>query len=379
LLQRILTTRSTGACLLALLALGLSQCVASSSGGETIGESRQAVVGGALVDAASSPVLFLQSPGGSCSSVLVAPNLVATARHCIAPLDDTGAFACTASGDLADGSTAGQLGAEDYAPGTLSFFTSESVANGQAGLGLPADAVGSATLSTATLSVCSDDLAFVVLKKPIAGIPPAPIRVGPTEDGEAVDVFGYGYTQTNAAPLALRVSENTKIVGIGPSTPTDLTQPAPLRAIRVGPGTTTCNGDSGGPVMSKAGQVIAIVSLGLQTSNGASCPLGDGSPTTGPLLTDYHALIERAFKAAGASPPWGEPGDGGDGGSSPGAETGGEHVGAEAGSSGDVGAETTGGASCAVRPATTGSSLGSASLALALAAMVRSVGRRRRR
>ena len=60
---------------------------------------RQPIIGGALADAADSPVVFLRGPHGTCSALLVAPNLAMTARHCASQLTE-GQANCDASGNL---------------------------------------------------------------------------------------------------------------------------------------------------------------------------------------------------------------------------------------------------------------------------------------
>ncbi len=295
------TRRFAGHGLAGLLALALPQCSAGG-GGEHTASSRQAIVGGAVVDGPGSPVLYLVGPQGTCTSVLIAPTLVATARHCAAQLVE-GPPSCTPEGTLIpNGSGAGELGADDT-PGSLSFFSAAKVAAGPP-LGAP-DAVGVQILSTQAPSICSDDLAFVVLDRAIPGLMPAPVRIdGPTEVGESVAVFGYGLTEHSADPLTLRVRDDAQVVGVGPDLPTSVPQAAPLRSLRIGPGSVTCNGDSGGPVFSTAsGALIGLVSLGTQANPiGLFCSDGTAADTTGPELADYRDLALSAFGAAGATP-----------------------------------------------------------------------------
>jgi MYXO-CTERM domain-containing protein len=298
---RRFTSRLWANGLAGLLGLALAQCGAGP-GDERTATSRQAIVDGTEASASGSPVLYLKGPQGTCTSVLIAPTLIATARHCTADLVE-GSPACTAEGTLATtGSGAGEIGADD-APGSLSFFSAAQLAEG--GPLNTVEAVGVQILSTQGSSICSDDLAFVVLDHAIAGVVPASIRLSrPTEVGELVSVFGYGLTEESMAPTLLRVRENAQVLAVGPGEPTAVPQAAPLRSLRIGPGVVTCNGDSGGPVMSMAsGAVIGLVSLGTQASKvGPFCNTGTTADTTGPELSEYQALILLAFEAAGASP-----------------------------------------------------------------------------
>jgi hypothetical protein len=213
-----------------------------------------------------------------------------------------GSIQCTPSGDLVAGTNAGQLGA-DLSPGALGFYSAARV-SAQGTNGTP-DAVGAQILSTEAPSACRDDLAFVVLAQAIPGLAPAPIRIGAvTSAGEAVSVWGYGFTEQASDPLLLRVRSDAYVVAVGPDVATSTTQPAPVRALRIGPGSVTCNGDSGGPVVSIAtGAVIGLVSIGSQAVAGLTCTDDlTANATTGPVLVDYRDLVLQAFAAAGAMP-----------------------------------------------------------------------------
>jgi len=274
--------------------LGIWHC----GSGEPVRTSSQPIIGGSLADAPDSPVLLLQGPQGGCSAVLVAPTLVATARHCVASTTP-GGFSCAASGEVVNtGNGAGQLGT-DNDPSTLSFFSTASANVGPSGM---PDAVGVRIISTQTPTACRDDLAFVVLDRAIPGLVPAPIRITrATSVGEQVSVWGYGLTD-HLEPAALRVASGVPIAGVGPDVAPESTQLAPVRSVRVGP--VTCQGDSGGPILSAAtGAVIALVSLGSQAgTTGPYCTKNELADTTGPRLAAYHDWILTVFQEAGASP-----------------------------------------------------------------------------
>jgi hypothetical protein len=290
------------AALLVLALLALSQC-AGATGSEATGSSREAILNGVTVASPDAPVLFINGPQGSCTATLIAPTLVLTARHCIAQAPE-GDFACTPQGNLVpSASGAGQIGAND-APISLSFFTNARVMAGTAFSGNP-DALGAQIISSNTPTSCRDDIAFVVLDRAIPGIPPAPVRLDtPTSAGEMVSAWGYGLTTMAGDSLALRVRNDAQIVGVGPDTPASGVQPAPLRAVRLGPDDITCIGDSGGPITSAAtGAVVAVISLGTQANLTSPTCTNSGAPeTTGPRLAEYKSLALAAFAAAGASP-----------------------------------------------------------------------------
>ena len=284
----------------AAIVLSLAHC-GGPIAPEATSRTQERIVTGADVDAGDSPVLFVNGPEGFCTAVLIAANLVATARHCVATLAE-GAESCTPAGELAPGSVGGALGA-DNAPGSIYFYASSRATAG-VGKGTP-DAIGAQIFSTQSPSACRDDLAFVVLDRPFSAAQPIAVRLDTsTATGEMVKVYGYGLTDQPAAAIALRVRGDATIVGVGPSVATDLTQAAPVRSVRVGPGEVTCNGDSGGAIIAlSTGALVAIVSAGAQASALAPyCAPSSVASTTGPRLAEYRDLALSAFAAADAGP-----------------------------------------------------------------------------
>jgi hypothetical protein len=284
-----------------LLGLASTQC-GGAAGDDPLGTTGQAIVAGSQVAPTASPVLYLTGPQGACTAVLIAPTLVATAHHCVAQLI-AGNPQCTSAGDLVPtGDGAGEIGNDD-APASLSFFSAARLAAGQSTS--DADALGAQIFSAPSPSICRDDIAFVVLDRVIPGLLPAAVRIDEaTQAGEAVTVFGYGLTDQLDDPTLLRERDDGQVVGVGPDSPTTVPQAAPVRSLRIGPGTVTCNGDSGGPVVSTAsGAVVGLVSLGTQaTSLQPYCVDGSSADTTGPRLAAYCDLAMSAFAAAGATP-----------------------------------------------------------------------------
>ncbi|MDP9036921.1 MAG: S1 family peptidase [Myxococcota bacterium] len=281
-------------------ALALWQC-GGAERDTALDRSGQAIVGGTVVEAIDSPVLYLRGPEGACSAALVAPTLAVTARHCVAQ-SSAGAFSCTAAGDLILGSGGGGQIGNDLAPSSLAFYADRGSDAGALGIGSP-DAVGVQILSTHTTSACRDDLAFVVLSQPIAGLVPLPVRLDtPTRVGETVSVSGYGLTSVTYDTLALRTRRGVAVVGIGPDVPSNNTQLAPVRAMRIAP--VTCQGDSGGAILSATtGALVGIVSLGNLAAPGtAVCADSLVADTIGPRLAAYHELALSAFAAAAAFP-----------------------------------------------------------------------------
>jgi hypothetical protein len=282
------------------LAVALPAC--SGVDREPTSSVGQAIVDGTTVTDPASPILYLVGPQGTCTATLIAPNLVVTARHCVANTPD-GPPQCTSAGDLVmTGSAVGQIGADDSSS-AIAFYTNARVMAGT--VSAAPDAVGAMTLSTNTPTSCRDDLAFIILNQPITGITPAAIRLDPTTMfGDSVSAWGYGLTDMPHDSLALRVRSTAVVQGVGPTMPTSGTTLAPIRAIRIGPDDVTCNGDSGGPITSNTtGAVIAIASLGTEANTmTAACAEIPNPATTGPRLGAYESLVLLAFSTAGATP-----------------------------------------------------------------------------
>jgi len=124
------------------------------------------------------------------------------------------------------------------------------------------------------------------------------------------------------------------------------------------------------------------VSIGLQSTNGVTCPSGNNADTTGPLLADYKALLDEAFAAAGPVP-------GEDAAADARTDSGGGLVSDTGTTQRTDGADspepsevlsgfTAEGGSCSVGRARAGSPIGVGGMALAIAGTVGAIGRRRR-
>src|SRR5262245_46282236 len=118
-----MVNRSSFLALAALPLLALSACSASVDGGEQTGRAKQAVIKGTTSDASQDAVVLLVHYDkatyefGECTGTLLAPNLVLTARHCVANTDE--AAACDETGKpLAEGSVY-----KDHKAETMYVFT----------------------------------------------------------------------------------------------------------------------------------------------------------------------------------------------------------------------------------------------------------------
>jgi Trypsin len=266
-----------------------------------LGAEVQAVVGGEPTGDAHSGVLYVTAEvrniGGAAivkigSSALIAPNLIVTALHVVSQNPSNVPFTCDNSGSSTSGSSGASLGAT-VAPEKVVVYagpepTSEPLAT------------GTQLLSTRSTTICQNDLAFVVLDRPL-DLPTYRVHRGdPMSVGDTLTVVGYGSRVNTTQETAVRSERDVDVVAVG--------QWIRTFTVSLGP----CEGDSGGPALSSAGEVVGIFS-----SVASDCTLQGASPK----YTDvsyFSRLVEEAFAAADAGSPWVTPGagDGGAGGAS---------------------------------------------------------------
>jgi hypothetical protein len=262
---------------------------------------RLAVVGGERSGpGAEDAVLLLHGNGGGreliCSASLVAKNLVVTARHCVSHLTE-GLFRCSTRGELieAEPPDAGRLGMHLPAD-TFEFF------GGPPPHDTPV-ARGKQVLSTLSDTICTNDVAFVVLDRDV-DLPILPLRLdGRAQRGEVVTLVGYGLDETMDPrdPFDLRLQERTRrggltIAGVGPDSVEDVTATPPRMIVLEGP--SGCLGDSGGPLISsETHALLGIYSL----LDGETCVAPNLRHLFG-HLPSFPALTEQAFAAAEAEP-----------------------------------------------------------------------------
>lgn len=295
----------------------------------------QAVIGGVASD--KQEVLHILSSGGGgyqrrCSSTLVAPNLLLTARHCVSLFTD-GQYSCTDDGTLDQSrpqvpAEAGSMGLL-YSRDTIDVYSLDDIDE------LYPVASAAQLIAPPTDTICRNDLAFVVLDRDL-DLPIRPIRLDRVVPNEELTVVGYGTNDTGYVGLFEReltiiaIGESEYHAGRGASLP---------RTFAVGQG--PCPGDSGGPAISnETGEVLGVYSLVI-----GACD--DKAPfNVFTHVGSFESVVRDAFEAAGHS----ELLDAGSGsGGSDGAGLGGQ---AGDGGSADGGsAGTSGGCALGARPA----------------------------
>jgi hypothetical protein len=323
-----------------LVASVCGACTARAPTAFEPGETRAAVVGGEVspTGGVEDAVLLLRTVVDEgeivCTASLVAKNLAITARHCVAHLVP-GDFRCTGQGELvSEAPGAGTLTTHFDAAG-LAFYDAKTPRQAPVAQCLQ-------ILSTFSDSICTNDLAFVVLDRDVA-LPVLPLREqGRAEFGEAVTLVGYGFDDAMSAGNELDYTTQPRtrnahltIADLGPATDDGVTSAPPRTIVIEGP--AGCIGDSGGPLLATAtGAVLGIYSL----LDGTSC-LAPDARNFFTHVPDFSTLAGQAFAAADAKPtPERSGAETGEGGAGAAASTGG----AENGESGapDAGAANAG-------------------------------------
>lgn len=270
----------------------------------------------------------------TCSGTLLAPNVLITARHCVANFVDA-TFTCTSDGELAPGSVGGKMGPLlDPSRISVRLGTKPSTT---------AAAVGAKTFATQSTTICRNDIAVVVLDRQLSDVPISPVRLGAgNQRGEVLRVVGYGINNDPDAKNAIGIRytrTGPMISQIGSSEfNTDPDQVPPRTFVTEGP--ALCSGDSGGPAFADSGALTGVWSQ----------VVGDCSASTARNFFTQVApfedeLIVPAFMEAGTLP-WREgttgPGEGTGGSAGAGGESGSGNAGGEVASGGTSGGSSGG-------------------------------------
>ena len=219
-----------------------------------------------------------------CSGALVAPNVVLTARHCVA-----NSLTSTVSCDENGNSTNGKHVDGNHDPSEIAIYTGASPRFSD-----PADAMARQVISVDSDTLCDNDIALVVLDTSFDQIAPLAVRMGakPVAAGEAIRSVGYGQNN-DALPLGTRMrKDGVSILAMGRGGSASDTS---LGGNEYQDGESICEGDSGGPAISEStGAIIGVV------SRGGGCDDNFGHIYT--ATTAFQGLFDQAFAAAGGAP-----------------------------------------------------------------------------
>lgn len=217
----------------------------------------------------------------TCSSTVIAPNLVLTAQHCIAEAPKLIACRTATFGEPVDAS-------QVYATLGGALWAADAPWIGARALISPPD--GNA--------VCGRDIALVVLSSPIRGsevTPLAPRLDRPPEESEVYSAVGFGDTEGRGRDGGVRRRRDglrVECVGYGCGTQERVTGGEWRGECGI------CSGDSGGPALDAAGRIIGVTSRG---------PAGCSDPIYGGLIAHRDWLVTEAMRAAEIGdydPPW---------------------------------------------------------------------------
>lgn len=258
---------------------------------KVVGGETTKIYGGSADDASNAQTNVVALKVGTegnyqlCSGALIGPNVVLTARHCVAK-----SLTTTVSCDENGNSTNGKHVDGNHDPSEIAIYTGESPR-----FGAKPDAMAQQVIAPDSDTLCDTDIALVVLDTSLKDVQPLALRLGAPKavvDGEAIRSVGYGQND-DALPLGTRMrKDGVSVLAMGRGVSASNTA---LGSHEFEVGESICEGDSGGPAISEAtGAVIGIV------SRGGGCDDNFGHIYT--ATSGFKDLVDQAFAVAGGAP-----------------------------------------------------------------------------
>ncbi|MCB9555260.1 MAG: S1 family peptidase [Deltaproteobacteria bacterium] len=223
--------------------------------GEPRSSSSQSIIGGQTDPTLDAVVLVghREGQGMMCSGTLVTPDVVLTARHCVAVSPGQGPK-CPIDGE---GTTLDTLHAAErilvYAADSLEDPTGHYLKVAEI-LSLP---------NGATRPICGADVVALVLAQPATIAAVAPLLDPAVAMGDAITVVGFG----ESSPLDDKTSGTrkrsvAKVIHVGKRAANIFAGVMSMAdddfALDQGP----CGGDSGGPALNALGRLVGVMSRG---------------------------------------------------------------------------------------------------------------------
>ncbi|MDB4944717.1 MAG: hypothetical protein JWP97_4251 [Labilithrix sp.] len=299
--------RSRAACRQVLAGLALAgagaSCASGASVDEHVGQARSAVLRGTASGASDDAVVALAAYHNAtlyslCTATLVAPDLLVTARHCLAVTDPV--TVCSAEGAPVKGATVH----EEFLAPDLLVYTGAELGDRWMDPSLAA-AHGVSIVREDAATTCNRDLAFVVLDHDLPGRFARLRTARPTSAGEPLAVVGYGVTEGgDLSPRRLR-RDGVPVLATGPA-PLDDPPGSGIGSSELLVGESICAGDSGGPAFAASGALVGVVGRG---GNGRDDPADLAVACSDPGAKNVYMqlfakpdVVAEAFARAGHAP-----------------------------------------------------------------------------
>lgn len=284
----------------AVLAVACSASVPSQQ--EHSSSVREAVIKGTPSGNSQDAVVLLvhydpQSGGfGQCTATILGPSVVLTARHCVSETDQ--GSACSASGKALQG---GRI-YSDHKANTMYVFKGAQRPSFHGDV--KADGRGAKILHSGAKTLCDQDIALILLEKPIDSAAIAPIRLEtPPAAREVITAVGWGVTDKTDSPNVRQQRTGIRIEELGPveDAPGDAVGKNEFRV-----GESICSGDSGGPgLATETGAVLGVVSRGGNGTEGDPNDPSSQCVAASNLYTQvapFKDLVLSAFEQVGEEP-----------------------------------------------------------------------------